>query len=481
MTINLIANVYFTNNKFAIGKDNQLLFLLKKDLHFFKSITTNSLSNSSKLSQNVLVMGYNTWKSIGSKPLPNRINIILSHSKQKNPTNNTYFMNLDQFITFYNKNNPNVFVIGGSQIYDLFLNHLSLFPNKIYLTHVYNHKNNLSPTTFLDCLNDNYKLVGVSEKYTDNNLQFRILQYHFSNDKSQEFKYINLLKSVIDKGILKPERTGVGTISSFGHQLEFDISTTVPLLTTKRIPWKSCIEELLWFLRGDTNAKILQNKGVKIWDGNSSRNFLDSRELYDYPDGVLGPIYGWQWRFFGADYHNSLSDTSKIDVNQINGFDQISYIIHELKTNPHSRRLVVSSWNPNDLDKMALPPCHYTFQFYVREINKQKFLDCHFIMRSTDTTLGLPFNLFSYTVLTYIIALKVGMHPGKLIYTGSDVHIYQNHNQQVIEQLQRTFRPLPKLILNPQIQYKMIKDIIIEDFDVVGYFPHPSIKMDMAI
>jgi thymidylate synthase/dihydrofolate reductase len=482
MTIQLISCVYFQNNKFAIGNnENDLLFRFKKDLEFFKEITKNEDGN-------VILMGRKTWESLGSKPLSGRINIILTNKTQKSNKKNVFFMNIDQFTSYYNKNQnnkPNVFIIGGSHIYNLFLNHQTLFPQKIYLTHVEldkkNPNQNPNASVFFDCLSDNYKLISVSQKYFENDYKFRFLQYQYTNKKSEEYKYNELLKSIIKNGSVKPDRTGVGTLSTFGQQLHFDISSCVPLLTSKRVAWKSCIEELLWFLRGDTNASILQNKKVKIWDGNSSRAFLDSRGLYDYPNGVLGPVYGWQWRFFGADYHPDFSNTNNIKRNSIGGFDQIEFVVNELKSNPHSRRILVSAWNPSDLHKMALPPCHYSFQFYVREVNKQKYLDCHFIMRSTDTTLGLPFNLFSYTVLSYIIALKVNMKPGRLIYTGSDVHIYKNHNFQVISQLQRNFRPLPKLILNPQIRDKQFYEITIDDFDIVGYFPHPSIKMDMAV
>lgn len=483
MTINLISCVFFQNNKFAIGNNEELLFKFKKDLQFFKNITTNLLCKHSLLDKNVILMGHNTWKSIGSKPLPNRINIILSNSKFKSLSQDTYFMDFDQFVGFYNKYLPNVFVIGGSQIYDLFLNHSSLFPTKLFLTHVYNTTNTKSTqsSVFFDCIGDNYKLISVSEKYYEQNFVFRFLQYHYTSEPSQELKYNNLLNTIIHDGTIKTDRTGVGTISTFGQQLHFDISSCVPLLTSKRVAWKSCIEELLWFLRGDTDASILQRKKIKIWDGNSSRSFLDSRKLYHYPDGTLGPVYGWQWRFFGSEYYPEFANTNEISINNIGGFDQIQYVINELKTNPHSRRILVSAWNPPDLRKMALPPCHYSFQFYVREINKTKFLDCHFIMRSTDSTLGLPFNLFSYTVLTYIIALKVDMKPGKLVYTGSDVHIYQNHTFQVVEQLQRSFRPLPKLLLNPDIKIKDFHEISIDDFDIVGYFPHPAIKMEMAV
>jgi thymidylate synthase len=191
--------------------------------------------------------------------------------------------------------------------------------------------------------------------------------------------------------------------------------------------------------------------------------------------------YGWQWRFFGAKYSHAFSDTSKINTSKIGGFDQLEYVIRELKENPMGRRALMSYWNPPDFDKMVLPPCHYSCQFYVEERNNERYLNCHFTMRSTDVFLGLPFNIFSYAVLTYIIAIKCNMKPGTLVYTGGDVHIYKNHIDQVEEQLTRTMRPLPKLIVNKDVEYKDFSEISITDFDVVGYFPHPPIKAPMAV
>jgi thymidylate synthase len=485
MTIHLIANVFFSQNKFAIGQNNQLLFSLKEDLQFFKNITTNSLKPNCSLNKNIIVMGYNTWCSIGSKPLPNRINVVLTRRQMSSVLHkDTYFMNFYEFIRFYNKyDKPNTFIIGGSQIYNLFLHHPVLFPQDVYLTHVTSYdKNtrNILFNVFFDVIESNYKLISFSEEMSQNDIRFRFLKYRHRPCESQEKEYIELITKVLSQGIEKPDRTGVGTKSIFTTQLEFDISDCVPLLTTKRVPWKHVIHELLWFLRGDTNAKLLENNGVKIWNGNSSREFLDSRGL-DYPEGVLGPIYGWQWRYFGAEYDPEFSDTSKEHID-IGGFDQIDYIITELKTNPHSRRLLVSAWNPSDFDKMSLPPCHFCFQFYVRETQSGvKFLDCHFNMRSTDVALGLPFNLFSYAALTYIIALKTDMKPGKLIYTGSDVHIYKNHVSPVSVQTHRNLRPFPKLKINPDVKSKDFRDISIDDFELIGYFPHGTIKMDMAV
>jgi len=507
MPINIIACVANYKNKLAIGKNNGLLFKLRKDLSFFKTVTMTNYSNQTEgslPSENVVLMGRKTWFSISreKRPLKNRLNLILTNdpdllrisplpkSHFNNLNKSVYFVTFNQFIRFYNSKNPNVYVIGGSEIYDLFLKkeNSNLKVDRVYLTEVYDYKPepNLEPDCFMTPLDQSYKLISVSEKQYDNsyNLHYRFLMYKktiCTNTNSSEKQYLNLAKTILENGKSRPDRTGVGTISSFGHKMEFDISETVPLLTTKRVPWKSCIEELLWFMRGDTDTKILQRRGVKIWDGNTSREFLDSRGLPHYEVGILGKGYGWQWRFFGANYSQAFADTSCIDRNKIGGFDQLSYIEYLLKSDPFSRRILMSYWNPPDFDKTALNPCHFSCQFYVREENNEKFLSCLFNMRSNDLFLGNPFNIFSYAVLTYILAIRCDMKPDKLIYMGGDVHIYQNHINQIKEQLERTPRSEPRLIVNDDIKYKPFHEMTISDFDIVGYFPHPSIKAPMAV
>jgi thymidylate synthase len=334
----------------------------------------------------------------------------------------------------------------------------------------------------MDHPSDDYKLIGVSNKMTDTkyNISFRYLTYR-RGQKSEEYKYLDLCKHILDFGSKRNDRTGVGTISTFGQQLTFDISQSVPLLTSKRVPWKHVIEELLWFMRGDTDAKILQKASVKIWDGNTSREFLDNRGLYHYDTGVLGAGYGWQWRFFGGEYKPDYADTRNIDRSTVGGFDQLEYVMNEIKNNPYSRRILMCYWNPPDFVKTALQPCHFSVQFYVDFRKDGRYLDCHFTMRSNDVFLGQPFNLFSYAAMTYIIALKCDIKPGKLVYSGGDVHIYQNHVTQVQQQLTRQPRPLPKLFINPDVKDKKWEDITIDDFEVIGYYPYPAIKAPMAV
>lgn len=513
MPINLIANGWFYKNKFAIGKNNGLLVHLKDDLKYFQKITTMPHQNS-KLEKNVVVMGRKTWFSIpkSKRPLSNRINIVLTNDKSflshspypwhckvpfidydfNTKGQSTYFMTFNDFKHFYKKTQANVFVIGGGDIYNLFLSEQidkKLQPSTIYLTEMKNYKVDtntfLEPTVFMNVMDSSYKLISVSEKqnqYVNScNIEYRFLVYKKTLTISDEQKYLDLCNDVLENGISRQDRTNIGTISTFGQQLTFDISECVPLLTTKRVPWKHVIEELLWFCRGDTDAKILQNQGVKIWNGNTSREFLDKRGLTHYDEGVLGAGYGWQWRFFGANYCQAFADTSKLDTSKIGGFDQLEYIVNTIKTDPFSRRILMCYWNPPDFDKTSLLPCHFSCQFYVRNTKNVNYLDCHFTMRSNDLFLGNPFNIFSYTVLTYIIALKCDMKPGKLVFTGGDVHIYNNHVEQVRLQMSRQMRPLPKLLLDDSIKNKKWSDISVSNFEIVGYFPHPFIKADMAI
>ena len=247
----------------------------------------------------------------------------------------------------------------------------------------------------------------------------------------------------------KEDRTGTGTISVFGYQMRFDLQKGFPLLTTKKLHTKSIFHELLWFLKGDTNVKYLQENGVRIWNEWADEN------------GDLGPIYGYQWR----SWH---SNDGRV-------IDQISEVIDQIKTNPNSRRLIVSAWNVGDLDKMALPPCHTLFQFYVADGK----LSCQLYQRSADVFLGLPFNIASYSLLTMMIAQVTGLKPGEFVHTLGDAHIYLNHIEQVKLQLTREPRKLPVLKLNPEITD--IFDFTYDDIKVENYNPHPAIKGEVSV
>ena len=262
-------------------------------------------------------------------------------------------------------------------------------------------------------------------------------------------QYLHLLKHVINTGVEKSDRTGTGTKSVFGYQMHFDLQKGFPLLTTKKLHTRSIFHELLWFIRGETNTKYLKENGVTIWDDWADEN------------GELGPVYGSQWRAW--------------KTNDGREIDQLSEVISQIKKNPDSRRLIVSAWNVGEIDEMKLPPCHAFFQFYVSDGK----LSCQLYQRSADIFLGVPFNIASYAALTMMVAQVCNLQPGTFVHTFGDAHIYSNHFDQVNLQLSRDPRPLPQLILNPEV--KNIFDFTYEDMKIVNYDPHPHIKGVVAV
>jgi len=261
--------------------------------------------------------------------------------------------------------------------------------------------------------------------------------------------YLDLLRRVLDEGVRKSDRTGTGTLSVFGHQMRFDLAEGFPLVTTKKLHLRSIVHELLWFLKGDTNVRYLRENKVSIWDEWADEN------------GDLGPVYGKQWRAWeGADGRT---------------VDQIAWVVDEIRRNPDSRRLVVSAWNPAEIDRMALAPCHCLFQFHVADGR----LSCQLYQRSADVFLGVPFNIASYALLTHMMAQVTGLAPGDFVHSFGDAHLYLNHLDQAREQLARAPRPLPRLVLNPAV--RSIFDFTFEDIVIEDYDPHPAIKAPVAV
>lgn len=278
-------------------------------------------------------------------------------------------------------------------------------------------------------------------------------------------QYLQLLKHLLDAGSDKSDRTGTGTRSVFGHQMRFDLQQGFPLLTTKKVHIKSIVYELLWFLKGDTHVKYLQDHGVSIWDEWAT---AEQTARFGRQAGDLGAVYGHQWRNFGASKNAD-------GTYQNDGFDQISWLIHEIKTNPNSRRLIVSGWNPCEAGDVALPPCHTLFQFYVNDGK----LSCQLYQRSADVFLGVPFNIASYALLTHMVAQVCDLDVGEFVWTGGDTHLYHNHFEQAKLQLSREPLPLCQLELNPDI--KDIFAFTYDDIKVVNYHSHERIKADVAV
>ncbi len=280
-----------------------------------------------------------------------------------------------------------------------------------------------------------------------------------------ERAYLDLLKSVLDHGKPRADRTGTGTRAQFGGQMRFDLRSSFPLLTTKKVHLKSIIHELLWFVSGSTNVQPLKDVGVSIWDEWAT---AEQTARFGRSAGELGPVYGHQWRNFGA--------TKRADgTYERDGFDQLTRVVRDIRENPMSRRLLVSGWNPKEADQVALPPCHTLFQFHVQDGE----LSCHLYQRSGDVFLGVPFNIASYALLTLMVAQSTGLKPGDFVHSFGDVHLYNNHVDQAREQLSREPRPLSRMTLNPE--KKNLFDFRFEDFTLEGYDPHPAIKAPVAV
>ena len=312
--------------------------------------------------------------------------------------------------------------------------------------------------------------------YINNLIQIKnnIVECNKTNQNIEEYQYLKLIKDILDNGFLEESRNGK-TLSIFGGSMRFSLKNgKIPILTTKKVAWKTCLKELLWFINGETDNKILQKQNVHIWNGNSSKEFMKGVGLEHYPEGVLGPIYGYQWRHFNAPYDAANGRV----LNETNtGIDQLQFIIDQLK-NPatrNSRRLIMSAWNPCQLNEMVLPPCHVICQFNVHDGNK---LSCCMYQRSVDVPVGSPFNIASYSFLTHLLAKHCGLDPHEFIYFMGNCHIYEEHLESIKEQLERIPHEFPSLeIVNKR---ENISDYVVDDFTVIGYKSHEAIKMKMV-
>ena len=477
--INLIVAV---DENYGIGKENSIPWELPGDLKYFKEITTSK-------KRNVVIMGRKTWESIPPKyrPLKDRINIVITSQKSDfSVYPNTYaFKTLGDATKYIQENNyklqfGNTFIIGGQMLYNEALNTLQI--DNIYLTRVYGKfdcdKTFMDKKSFYEKIN-NYVLNNVSPFKCENEIYYRFFHYTFkdggklSNYNFEENQFLGILRKILDEGIERDDRTGTGTLATFGERQEYDLTDTFPLLTTKRIFTRAVFEELMMYLRGHTDNKILTDKNIHIWDGNTNREFLDSRGLTEYPEGDMGETYGFNFRHFGGEYKDCHTQYEKG-----NGFDQVENAIHLIKNDPCSRRIIISLWNPNTNHKAALPSCLCWYQFFVD--TKRDRLNLQIYIRSSDFFLANNWNVCTGAFLVNMICNLEGVNltPGKIICITGDTHVYKNHIEQAHQNLERSPRPFPKLVIKEK--KKTIEEFQWEDMCLVGYDPMPNIKAEMS-
>ncbi|KAG8345891.1 putative Dihydrofolate reductase Thymidylate synthase [Trypanosoma vivax] len=493
-----------TDENGGIGDGTSIPWNLPEDMQFFKKTTTRLRGKNATPSpqkRNAVVMGRKTWESLPAKfrPLSNRLNVVLSRaatkeqllagipspSKRQEAESDVLVVNggLSDALKLlvqppYTSSVETVYCIGGGSIYAEAIQQPCVdVLQAIYRTLVRTRAESCNVFFHLpskgtsNAAEREWVRESITEELTSTGSSGTKYQFEkLIPRNTEEEQYLNLVSRIIKEGNVKEDRTGVGTLSLFGAQMRFSLrGNRLPLLTTKRVFWRGVCEELLWFLRGDTNAKLLSDKGIHIWDGNGSRAFLDSRGLTEYEEMDLGPVYGFQWRHFGASYtrHDANYDGQ--------GVDQIESIVKTLKENPNDRRMICTAWNPVALPRMALPPCHMMAQFYVNEGE----LSCMLYQRSCDMGLGVPFNIASYALLTILIAKAAGLSPGELVHTLGDAHVYKNHVEPCQLQLKRIPRPFPFIVFKRDRQF--LEDYEEGDIEVIDYAPYPAISMEMAV
>jgi len=448
----------------GIAKDGGIPWSSKSDLRYFRETTFGR-------GKNAVIMGRVTYESIPVqfRPLQGRHCVVVSRTwrQEDHPevTVCSSFLDALAILGGSVKGHEEVFIAGGECIYNEAIRDYLYLCDRIHVTKF---------KTDYDC-DQYFPWDDIKDFPTHKDIQRTrdFQRYIFLPQiRHPEHQYLELIRDVAENGDPKPDRTGVGTKSKFGVKMEFDISERIPVLTTKKVNYEMIIKELLFFISGQTNTKILEDQGVKIWKGNTSKDFLLDRGL-DYDEGDMGAGYGYQWRHWGAEYKGMDKDYSG------QGIDQLSNLVNDIRKDPHSRRLLLSCWNVSQLKDMALPPCHHDVQFYVS--GDRKYLDCMLKMRSGDLFLGIPFNIASYSILTYMIAHITGLRPRKFIIIIGDAHVYNNHQEQVKKQLGRTPRPFPILSFRGATRLHEIDDFDFKSFILEGYSSWPFISAPMAI
>lgn len=470
------AIVAYEKDSRGIGLNGMIPWNSKTDLKFFKKVTVGNGNNA-------VVMGRKTFESIG-KVLPDRVNLVLSNSLENTDESFEVFHTIDSLITRCEEGNfDNIFVIGGSKIYQEFLDRDLI--DVLYIDEIRLDSSQNFDVYFPELQNDFVKADFLTENFEEFNSDSTNVQVLYRKRVSQktDIEYLTLLNKIVRHGVEKPSRAG-DVLSDFCNKLTFDLKEGLPALTSKKMYTRGCITELLWFLNGETNIKYMIENKTHIWDGDAYRfykenvknpvsmdKFLEYVQIggipmfvkngINYNFGDLGPIYGKQWRDW-------------------NGVDQIQKVIEQIKNNHASRRIMISAWNVSDLDKMALPPCHYGAQFYVKEIDGVKYLSCTFNMRSVDTCLGLPYDILSYAVLTHVIAKLTDCVPDKLNCFLGDTHIYKNQLKSTYIQLTRNpyAFSLPTIFLQ---DFKEVSTLTVEDLKIENYDSFKPIKYPLSV
>ena len=473
--------VVAVDSKYGIGKDGNIPWTLRGDMAEFKRITTYS---TNPILKNVVIMGRKTWDSIPTKlrPLSNRINIVLSHTKSEfeGALHSTSLDNaLEILSTIQNVNTENIFIIGGNSLYEESI--IRKDCEKVYVTEIYK---NFECDVSFPKIPDNYEITNVSKFQEDKGLYYRNIVYtnrnyfdEFNTDfiwrNTEETSYLKCLDELISSGIENIDRTEVGTFSLFGKMFKYDLSDTFPILTTRRQFMRGVFEEFMFYLSGKTDNKILQDKKVHVWDGNTSREFLDKNGLGHYNEGDLGETYGFNFRHYGAPYKTCNDDYTG------EGFDQLENVIDLIKNNPTSRRIIIDLWNSATIHKAALPPCLCKYQFYVNRLDKK--LDLMIYIRSSDYFLANNWNACTGALFVHLLCNVEGINltPGTLTVVTGDTHLYSSHIEQANENLTREPRPFPKLVVKNK--KKSITEFTYDDIQLIGYNPYPSIKVSMAV
>lgn len=503
----LTSIIVAVDSKGGIAKDGEIPWYVPNDLKQFKNITTKTYGQNT---MNVLIMGRNTWEGIPAKfrPLKDRITIVISTTMTldhlDNATGSPVFLARSfndalDICKNLGDQKEKIFICGGYGIYKEALERNIV--DTVYMTKikhdfecdVFFPKNTLKRmrkskyykeytmskwNEYLDITDEQEKYIGEANKYK---FVSRKITYHFYKlqyENEGEKQYLELLKNIKWQDSTGRESRNAPTYSIFGPQIEFDLRYGFPLLTTKRMFWRGIVEELLFFIRGDTNNNNLVDKGVHIWDANTTREFLDGRGLQHYEVGDTGPMYGYSWRHFGNPYEGMDHDYTG------QGYDQLRDVIYLLKTDPNSRRIMMTTYDPSVVSQSVLAPCHgLVVQFYV----DNGYLDCKMYQRSCDTFLGCPFNIASYALLMHMISHVTGYKPGKLILTFGDAHIYKEHLEQVIEQINRAPLQFPSVEVNKEFDVtsgvdhalQFLEGLCMDDFVLRDYKCYPGIKAQM--